>query len=223
MYIIYKHTNKLNGKVYIGQTHFTNLELRWLNGKGYKTSKKFNNAIKKYGWENFEHIILVSNIKSKEEANNLEKYYIKLYNSIENGYNISIGGDDHTYTAKTVYQLDENKKILASFISLLVAEDITGIAAKNIYRVCAGKNKSAGGYYWCYANDYDNYEIKVSKKIIPVKPIYQLDLNDHILAKFNSMSEAVQSLHFKSCSKISMCCNGKRKTAYGYKWRYVDE
>lgn len=222
-YIIYKHTNKINNKSYIGQTYFEHPEVRWNSGKNYKTSPKFYNAIKKYGWDNFEHTILKTNIQTKNEADNLEKYYIKLYDTIAHGYNISRGGDDHTYSAKEVYQLSETKTIINKFVSLLAAEDATGIAAKNIYRACAHKNKSAGGYYWCYAQDYTAYDIQVSKRLIASRPIYQLDLNDCIVARFSSMSEAARILKFNSCSKISMCCNNKRKTAYGYKWRYVDE
>ena len=91
--------------------------------------------------------ILDEHRSEKIRIDKLEKYYIKFYNTIENGYNISSGGDDHTYNAKEIYQLDENKNILAKFSSLLAAEDATGIQSKNIYRVCTGKNKSVGGYY----------------------------------------------------------------------------
>ena len=226
-YTIYKHTLILDcphkGWSYIGQTHFKNVKIRWNSGKNYKTSRRFYNAIQKYGWNSFEHTILETNIKTRAEANKLEKYYIKFYNTIENGYNISSGGDDHTYNAKEIYQLDENKNILAKFSSLLAAEDATGIQSKNIYRVCTGKNKSVGGYYWCYAEKYNEWTIEKSKKLIPIKPIYQMTLDGKIIAKFNSMSEAIKILNFKSCSKISMCCNKKRKTAYGFRWRYVDE
>ena len=52
MYTVYKHINKLNGKVYVGQTSL-GVNDRWKNGKGYKNGI-FRNAIKKYGWDNFE-------------------------------------------------------------------------------------------------------------------------------------------------------------------------
>lgn len=55
-YIVYRHTSP-SGKVYIGITS-RQPEQRWLNGNGYKDSPKFYNAIKKYGWDNFNHEIL---------------------------------------------------------------------------------------------------------------------------------------------------------------------
>ena len=60
-YCVYKITNKLNGKIYIGMSK--NLENRWSsNGIHYKNSKRFYNAIQKYGWDNFEKIVLVEEI-----------------------------------------------------------------------------------------------------------------------------------------------------------------
>ena len=64
-YTVYMHKNKINGKVYIGIT-YQNVKYRWRkNGEGYK-KQKFYNAIKKYGWDNFEHIILFENLTFEE-------------------------------------------------------------------------------------------------------------------------------------------------------------
>ena len=57
-YLVYKHTNKINGKGYIGLTQFSSANIRWQNGKGYKKQKYFYATIKKDGWENFVHKIL---------------------------------------------------------------------------------------------------------------------------------------------------------------------
>ena len=65
-YTVYMHKNKINGKVYIGITK-QNPEHRWGNGKNYKKGLRFNNAIQKYGWDNFKHIILYKNL-SKGQA-----------------------------------------------------------------------------------------------------------------------------------------------------------
>ena len=67
MYIVYQHKNKINNKVYIGITSRTPQE-RWGNqGCNYKSSPYFYNSIQKYGWDNFEHNILYTDL-TKEEA-----------------------------------------------------------------------------------------------------------------------------------------------------------
>ena len=79
-YIIYMHKNLINNKVYIGQTNQT-LATRCKNGEGYIDSPKFYNAIQKYGWNNFEHIILEKDIVSVDEADEKERYWIKSLSS----------------------------------------------------------------------------------------------------------------------------------------------
>lgn len=90
---VYMHRNKTNGKIYIGITG-QKLEDRWREGKGYKGCRAFSSAIKKYGWDGFEHILLFNGL-TKEEAENKEIELIKKYNSNKKkyGYNISNGGN----------------------------------------------------------------------------------------------------------------------------------
>ena len=87
---IYKHTNKKNGKVYIGQT--VDLKNRW-RPSSYKQCKLFYAAIKKYGWNNFEHKILFETTDEKL-ADIKEIEYINEFNSRDSefGYNIQPGG-----------------------------------------------------------------------------------------------------------------------------------
>ena len=88
--IIYKITNKVNGKSYIGQTRYT-IEFRWKQHQHKKDNTYFHNAIKKYGIENFSIEILEEcNI---EDLNSREIYYIAKYDTFNNGYNLTIGGD----------------------------------------------------------------------------------------------------------------------------------
>lgn len=90
MYSIYAHINKINGKVYIGQTR-NNPTWRWRNGYAYHGCLLFNQAIKKYGWDNFHHVILESNL-TLNEANKIEVELIKYYKSINMSYNLTDGG-----------------------------------------------------------------------------------------------------------------------------------
>lgn len=83
---IYKYTNKLNDKVYIGRT-CKSLKMRaGHNGSRYKGSHKFWNAIQKYGWDNFIGEVIVDNL-TDEEAGELEVKFIKEYDSVNKGYN----------------------------------------------------------------------------------------------------------------------------------------
>lgn len=85
--IIYKTTNLVNGKIYIGQDKYNNP--RYL-GSG----KILHLAIKKYGTENFIKEI-IEECESKEHLNEREMYWINFHNSTDRniGYNIALGGD----------------------------------------------------------------------------------------------------------------------------------
>ena len=90
-YCVYVHVNKINQKKYVGIT-CKKPEERWKkDGYGYK-KQSFYNAILKYGWDNFEHIILEDGLTCSE-ANEKEKEYIEKFDSYSNGYNNSYGGD----------------------------------------------------------------------------------------------------------------------------------
>ena len=91
-YCVYAHTNKINGKMYVGQTCIKPTK-RWNKGKGYKDNTYFYNAIQKYGWDNFDHEIIASKL-TKEEANNFERLLIKGFDLLNTnkGYNLQDGG-----------------------------------------------------------------------------------------------------------------------------------
>lgn len=89
---IYLTINPINGKVYVGQT--------CINKKSYKGSgRNIKLAIKKYGKNSFIKTILVSEIKSVEELNMWEEFYINLFDSRnpEIGYNVKPGGRNASF------------------------------------------------------------------------------------------------------------------------------
>lgn len=92
---IYLLRNIINNKIYIGQTA-NSLETRFQYGNGYRCSTKMHTAIKEYGKENFQYEILDTAI-TQSEADKLETYYIKLYDSTNNdiGYNLLSGAGSH--------------------------------------------------------------------------------------------------------------------------------
>lgn len=92
---IYKITNKINGKVYIGQSW--NIERRWKEEKNGQTNSHLKNSIKKYGIDNFifEVIENLSENINQEEIDFLEKKNILLHSSFDKtkGYNKTFGGN----------------------------------------------------------------------------------------------------------------------------------
>lgn len=91
-YTLYAHINKLNGKKYVGITAQKPKD-RWRNGTGYIRSPRFYNAIQRYGWEQFEHIILETDM-SYEEACEAERKIIfsEHLTDPRYGYNLDSGG-----------------------------------------------------------------------------------------------------------------------------------
>ncbi len=90
-YTVYKLTDP-DGKVYIGVTGKT-VEERWNKGRGYSSGTPIREAIRKYGWDNFQHEILCEKL-TREGAEKLEKAFISYYDSSdpEKGYNRFLGG-----------------------------------------------------------------------------------------------------------------------------------
>lgn len=137
-WIIYKHTNLINQKVYIGITSRSS-QARWgLEGKGYKGQSKFYNAIKKYGWENFNHEILYTGL-SEQDALLLESQLIKEYNSIKNGYNVSSYG---TIETKRVLCLTTDE----IFDSLEDAAAFAGVSSSNLSHCLSGDYDTCGEF-----------------------------------------------------------------------------
>ena len=91
---LYAHISP-NKKMYIGITA-QEPEKRWRKGEGYKRNTYFYKAIQKYGWDNFDHIILFSDL-SDEKAKMLEEKYILKYDLMnpQKGYNLQSGGSHH--------------------------------------------------------------------------------------------------------------------------------
>ena len=93
IYSIYKATNKINHKVYIG------FDSKWPHRKNchkcyHKNGDtKFYRAIKKYGWHNFDWEIIFQSKDKSYTKDIMENYFICEYNSFKNGYNSTIGGD----------------------------------------------------------------------------------------------------------------------------------
>jgi group I intron endonuclease len=105
IYCIYKHTSIESGKSYIGQTN--NYKARNYHHQNKDRCRAFASAIKKYGWDNFNHEILEENLTLKE-ANEREVFYIETLNTLApNGYNLRVGGDNKRFSLETIEKMRE--------------------------------------------------------------------------------------------------------------------
>ena len=120
-YTVYMHIAP-NNKRYIGITHLKPKHRYSKNGNGYKRCTFFYRAIQKYGWDNFQHIIVCDGL-SKEVACKKEQELIAYYktNMSEFGYNCSLGGESGSYGHK--FTIEQRKKISEKLKGHQVSEE----------------------------------------------------------------------------------------------------
>ena len=192
MFKVYMHVNKINHKKYVGITK-QKPQTRWRNGYGYDyKGSKFNKAIKKYGWDNFEHFILCDNLTEKE-AKDLEVFFIKKFDSYNNGYNGTLGGD--------FVSLGNHNKL---------GKKLTNEQRKKISESHKGKTSWIKGKHHT-----DETKIKMAK------PVIQYDLNGNFVAEYFGLNEAQRKTGIQQ-KDITLVCQGKRQTAKGYIWQYAN-
>lgn len=218
-YQVYKHTNKINKKVYIGITG-QNWERRWKTK--YKANKFFHSAILKYGEENFNHEVLFEHL-TKEEAQQKEIELIAEYksNDPKYGYNLSSGGESHNGCKGMHYQTDESKaKISATHKGKVIPQDVRdkmstshkGKHSKPLWlntpeQIEASRQRMIGNSY---------YRLVKNKKTTPVISID----GDGIITRYSSIIEAAEKNNTTPTS-IYRACTKRRKTCKGMTREYA--
>ena len=207
---IYKITNKINNKVYIGQTNRT-IEIRWKEHcRHLKSNMPICKAINKYGKENFL-------IEKLEECSDIlldkrEQYWIEYYNSFnkENGYNATFGGQNSgfimTDKAERVKQLWQE-----------------GYGQKQIVEKTKLNVETVHGYL--IKSGVTTEDIRERQKEIlrkkRGKKVLQYDLKGNFIKEWISATEVERQTGI-SRGNIGAVCNGKRKTAGNFIWRYKE-
>ena len=206
MAYIYKITNDINDKIYIGQTSFS-LEKRWKehladSQKPEKENRPLYRAMKKYGIAHFS----ISLVEETSTPNEREQYWIEQYGSYHKGYNATIGGEGRMkdFTIDEIEQIVAlyNKKTSITDIAKILGYDFTTIRNKLI---------SLG------------YKIDNHKNL--KKAVYQIDKKTNtIITIYESTHDAARALgDDRKNAHIRECCQGLRLSAYGYKWKFVEE
>ena len=221
MYTVYQHKNKINEKVYIGITS-QKPEQRWgSQGCNYKSSPHFYSAIQKYGWDNFEHNILFTDL-TKEQACLKEQELIKEYNSTnrEFGYNSTSGGDIFTMNEETKQKMSQAMIRNQNGLGHPCSEE----KKKKISNAQKGR-KFTEEHKQKLSEAAKNRHVPCSeekKQILKEKSHKKSVYSEELEKIFESVQECSRQLGIPATS-ISKLCNGRGKTLKGYHLRYYND
>ena len=242
--IIYKATNIINNKVYIGQTIHT-LNVRKAQHErsheyGYKTA--FSNAIRKYGKENFIWEVIYET-NSIEDLNEKESYYIKYYKSLvtENGYNLKGGGGNDFLTQEVKNKIGESqlgeknhmfgktgelnptsKKVINITTNMIFgsASEAARYDKANFSHVCAvcrGLRGSTKGNVYRYLDKEDRIIEPENAAYVKEKKVKNMDTGEI----FENATIAEFYYQGYKSGNLSKACKGKNKTFAGFRWEYI--
>lgn len=211
---IYKITNTITSQCYIGQS--INIEERWkqhiYEGKILHNKTKFYLALNKYGADVFEFDVLEECPLNQNFLDERERYWIEYYNSYNNGYNSTLGGQSEnswTYNPQAIQDLWDKGYSIGEIVKMIGCS-------------CDTARKHLQGY-----SDYNTHTsnsraiqhaIAEGAQLGTPSVIYQYDLNGQYIAEYKSLKEAAKKLGHDVSSGISAVLRHKCQTAYGYQW-----
>lgn len=195
MACIYKIINTCNDKVYIGQT-LQSLESRWNSHlvdcrSSSKQHRPLYQAMNELGIENFS----IQLIEETDNPNERETFWIHYFNSKNNGYNATLGGQG------TVLIDWDN----------IICEYQSGKSARQI-----GRETGHDPTWLAKGLKERGIKLRSSRS----KPIIQKTLTGDFIAEYSSTVEAAIAINKSTKNHIGDVCNGKRKSAYGFIWEW---
>lgn len=217
-YSVYIHTNKINGKKYIGLTSKTPSE-RWRNGYGYNHSTHFNHAIRKYGWDNFDHEIYASGLTA-DGASELERKLISEFNTTNDcyGYNLDAGGSRTKHSEETKQKMRD----------AATGRKHTPETIEKLRKASTG-NKNSVGHKHTEESNQKNREAHLGKthtlseesklKIAMSHKNRKIVTCVETNIDYPSIGLAAKATG-TSQGSISSVLTGRSKTAGGYHWKY---
>ena len=220
-YYIYKATNTINGKSYVGQTVDYKTRIWQHQRCCEKEDCKFHDAIKKYGFENFEWEILKT-CTDKKEADKSERYYIEFYNSYRDGYNENKGGAGG-HNAKPIVCLSLDGEFVKRYDSAADAEK-DGFNNVNVLLCCKNKLYTCKKHMFMFESDYIEFGAKKYEKQEPktMKAVIQCDMDGNFINEFKSIKQAAVSTSTRRTSILGVL-SGRYKSANGFIFTYKDK
>lgn len=222
---IYKITSKDTGKCYIGQS--IDILNRWkqhiCKAKYENENTKFYNALRKYGYENFNYEIIEECDKKQSILDERERYWIAYYNSYEEGYNSTRGGQNQAwiYNPETIQKMwdagfttGEIKDILGCSASL-IRERLQGYKDFNTFT----SHQRSCGQVAGFRKFMQVTEEQIKYFGTPIE-VHQYSLLGEYIASYPSIDAAAKAINKLYPDTIGRCfrSNNPYKTAYGYQW-----
>lgn len=228
---IYLIVNKINNKKYVGQT-VQDVKVRF-NSHCLKNSgcPKLRNAIQKYGKENFKIITLkvfaCSDFETlHKQLDYWETWYIEYYHSVEQGYNCTYGGQNaKVYSEETKNKMSISMKKFYADHPEAKEKIRDRLKGNTIWKGKKRSPESIEKMKKAQSNRSKETREKLSKALTGIKrpnkwiPVLQYDLEGNFIKEWESMSAARKAFGVKD-SHIGLVCRGKRKSCYGFVWKY---
>ncbi|HFK1435009.1 TPA: NUMOD3 domain-containing DNA-binding protein [Bacillus cereus] len=234
--IIYKSTNTVNNKVYIGLTASKFEQRKRQHKYSALTANSmcaFHLAIRKYGWDNFKWEI-IDEAEDFEGLCEKEKYWISHYDSYGSyGYNETKGGDNgflgETHSKETREKISRaNKGRIASEETRKKMSETRKLITGDKHHLYGKTGEKCFNYGKRHSDDAKSKmrNAKLGKYTGKDSPhavsIIQLTIDNELVAKHDSVKDASVSVGGKSPNIVKVC-KGERKSAYGFKWMYEVE
>jgi group I intron endonuclease len=218
---IYKIENKINGKIYIGQTIRPIHKRLQEHEMGKEGCRAIYNAIKKYGWKNFEKDYYEC---PDEDLNFDEELLVSEMETLSpNGYNLKKGGENGGKLSEESKRRigDGNRGKIVSEESKQKMSDAQKGDKNPMYGKKGEKSPNYGKPH-TEESIQKMVEATLGEKNHKSKRVYQYDLDGTFIDSFGSSEEAGRKFK-KGGSIIRKCARGVRvnKTAYGFKWSYT--
>ena len=247
MFQIYKITNLINQKKYVGSS--IDVPRRWrqhkeasINEKDHHYNYPLMKAFREFGIDNFKFEIVDTLSNYKEMIQVEHDWIIKENCMYPHGYNQTTKTDTPMLDpdiakkmsdtkrekyGKQVCEIDENNNILRIWNSLAEAGEETGLDRYKISSVCNGTRITTGNRKFRFLNE-EGIILEPQKKTNQIqnhriigtsKRVAKMNENNEILEIYDSISLAAEANHCDA-SAISKVCNGKRNKCGGFKWKY---
>ena len=197
---IYKITNTIDDKIYIGKT--VNLEKRWYQHRRRKENKVLYKAFDKYGIKNFTFEEVIS-IKSKNKEilnfilNILEIFYIKKFDSYNKGYNCTLGGEG---TIGRIVSEENRMNLRNSHLGHKHTEE----QKEKIGAALKGRNR--------------DHEMIIKAALKRRKPILQYSLDGEFVQEYEGPT-LIEGIH---AAGVIYCCKNHLVQSQGYIWKYKE-